>query len=223
MASLRFTSNGRLCFSSPLRPPKPLRRFLSLRSPVTKIYALSSNDIRVGTNIEFDGSPWKVLEFLHVKPGKGAAFIRTKVKNYITGNTVEKTFRAGSTLDEANILKESKQYTYKDGDQYVFMDMSTFEEVRLNEKEVGDRKMFLKEGAECSVLFWNGNVIDFELPIHVNLKVSEADAPVSGDATRSGSRPAKLETGAIVNVPPFVEAGEEVVVDTRTGQYVTRA
>ncbi|KAF3327364.1 Elongation factor P [Carex littledalei] len=223
MASLHFTTNGRVCFSSPLRPPRALRRFISLRSPLLKVYALSSNDIKVGVNIEVDGAPWKVLEFLHVKPGKGAAFIRTKMKNYLTGNTVEKTFRAGSTLDEANIMKETKQYTYKDGDEFVFMDLTTFEEIRLNEQNVGDKRMFLKEGAECTLLFWNGNVIGFDLPVNVTLKVVEAEGDVKGDAKGTGSRPAKLETGVLINVPAFVKSGDNVVVDTRSGQYVSRA
>ncbi|KAG2538369.1 hypothetical protein PVAP13_9NG407700 [Panicum virgatum] len=133
-----------------------LRRLPSrpLRSRFSRVYALSSNDIRVGTNIEVDGAPWKVLEFLHVKPGKGAAFVRTKLRNYVTGNTVEKTFRAGST--EPSLSKENKQFTYKDGSQFVFMDLTTFEESRLNEADVGDKQKWLKEGMDCNLLYWNG-------------------------------------------------------------------
>ncbi|KAK9167917.1 hypothetical protein Syun_000057 [Stephania yunnanensis] len=187
------------------------------------IYALSSNDIKVGINLEVDGSPWRVLEFLHVKPGKGAAFVRTKMKNYITGNTVEKTFRAGSTISEANVMKESKQFTYKDGSQFVFMDLTSFEEIRLNESDVGDKTKWLKEGMDCNVLFWNGKVIDFELPITVKLTVVDVDPGLKGDTQSGGSKPATLDTGAVVNVPLFVNVGEEILVDTRTGQYMSRA
>ncbi|KAJ6871598.1 elongation factor P [Populus alba x Populus x berolinensis] len=139
----------------------PLRIFPKTPSPPTfpRIYALSSNDIKVGSNIEVDGAPWRVIEFLHVKPGKGAAFVRTKMRNYVTGNTVDKTFRAGSTIEEANVFKEAKQFTYKDGVQFVFMDLSTFEEYRLNDADVGDKTKWLKEGMDCNLLFWNGKVI----------------------------------------------------------------
>ncbi|KAJ3680950.1 hypothetical protein LUZ60_015439 [Juncus effusus] len=226
MASLHFPQTGRLCFSSPLKPPRSLPGFISLPSrQQTRIYSISSNDIRIGSNIEIDGAPFKVLEFLHVKPGKGAAFIRTKVKNYLTGNTVDKTFRAGSTIDEADILKEAKQYTYKDGNDYVFMDLATYEEVRVDANDVGnDKTVYLKEGTQCNILFWNGKVIDVDLPSSVTLTVVEADGPVGSDASnKGGSRLAKLDTGLMINVPAFVKEGESVVVDTRSGQYVSRA
>ncbi|XP_039156883.1 elongation factor P isoform X3 [Eucalyptus grandis] len=145
------------------------------RASYPRIYALSSNDIKVGTSLVVDGAPWRVLEFLHVKPGKGAAFVRTKMRNYITGNSVEKTFRAGSSIfwrllskprlsdiwitfqiDEADVFKETKQFTYKDGAQFVFMDLTTYEEIRLNESDVGDETKWLKEGLDCNLLFWNG-------------------------------------------------------------------
>ncbi|XP_011002597.1 PREDICTED: uncharacterized protein LOC105109557 [Populus euphratica] len=203
----------------------PLRIFPKTPSPPTfpRIYALSSNDIKVGSNIEVDGAPWRVLEFLHVKPGKGAAFVRTKMRNYVTGNTVEKTFRAGSTIEEANVFKEAKQFTYKDGVQFVFMDLSTFEEYRLNEADVRDKTKWLKEGMDCNLLFWNGKVIDFELPITVQLTVVDVDPGLKGDTAQGGTKPATLDTGAVVNVPLFVNIGAEILVDTRTGQYLSRA
>lgn len=145
------------------------------------------------------------------------------MRNYITGNTVDKTFRAGSTILQANVQKETKQYTYKDGSQYVFMDLGTYEECRLNEKDVGDKKKWLKEGMDCILLFWNGRVIDFELPITVKLAVVEVDPGLKGDTAQGGSKPAKLDTGAVVNVPLFVNTGDEILVDTRTGQYMSRA
>ncbi|KAB5561806.1 hypothetical protein DKX38_006763 [Salix brachista] len=203
----------------------PLRILPKTPSPPTfpRIYAFSSNDIKVGSNIEVDGAPWRVLEFLHVKPGKGAAFVRTKMRNYVSGNTVEKTFRAGSTIEEANVFKEAKQFTYKDGAQFVFMDLSTFEEYRLGEADVGDKTKWLKEGMDCSLLFWNGKVIDFELPVTVRLTVVDVDPGLKGDTAQGGTKPATLDTGAVVNVPLFVNIGEEILVDTRTGQYMSRA
>ncbi|XP_022971212.1 uncharacterized protein LOC111470003 [Cucurbita maxima] len=201
------------------------RRFSSAnsRTRFSRIYALTSNDIKVGTNIEVDGFPWRVLEFLHVKPGKGAAFVRTKIRNYVSGNTVERTFRAGSSLDEANVYKEVKQFTYKDGSQFVFMDLNTYEEIRLNAADVGDRTKWLKEGMDCIVLFWNGKVIDFEVPNTIQLTVVDVDPGLKGDTAQGGSKPATLETGAVVNVPLFVNVGDSIVVDTRTGQYTSRA
>ncbi|KAK9124743.1 hypothetical protein Sjap_014345 [Stephania japonica] len=222
--SPRMSSSSTLRFNSKFNvvPMRVLREMPSC-SRFPKIFALSSNDIKVGINLEVDGAPWRVLEFLHVKPGKGAAFVRTKMKNYITGNTVEKTFRAGSSINEANVMKESKQFTYKDGSQFVFMDLASFEEIRLNESDVGDKTKWLKEGMDCNVLFWNGKVIDFELPITVKLTVVDVDPGLKGDTQSGGSKPATLETGAVVNVPLFVNVSEEILVDTRTGQYMSRA
>ncbi|CAK7343566.1 unnamed protein product [Dovyalis caffra] len=193
------------------------------RPTFPRIYALTSNDIKVGINLEVDGAPWRILEFLHVKPGKGAAFVRTKMRNYITGNTVEKTFRAGSTIAEADVFKETKQFTYKDGAQFVFMDLSTFEEYRLSEADVGNKTKWLKEGMDCTLLFWNGKVIDFELPTTVQLTVVDVDPGLKGDTAQGGTKPATLDTGAVVNVPLFVNIGEEILVDTRNGQYISRA
>lgn len=192
------------------------------RPAFPKIYAFSSNDIKVGSNVEVDGAPWRVIEFLHVKPGKGAAYVRTTMRNYVTGNTVEKTFRAGSKIEEADIFKETKQFTYKDGAQFVFMDLTTYEEYRLNAKDVGDKEKWLKEGMDCNLLFWKDKVIDFDLPINVKLKVVEVDPGLRGDTAQGGTKPATLETGAVVNVPLFVEKGQEIVVDTRSGQYMSR-
>ncbi|KAL2610124.1 hypothetical protein R1flu_028697 [Riccia fluitans] len=185
-------------------------------------WALSSNEFRNGTNIEIDGAPWKILEFLHVKPGKGAAFVRTKLRNYVTGNTVERTFRAGENVDEATVTKEFKQFTYKDGEQYVFMDSETYEEVRVSEKEIGDRSKFLMEGMECSVLTWNGRVIDIDLPVTVKLKVIQADPGVKGDTAQGGSKIVTVETGAAVSVPLFVNQDDIIVIQTKDGSYISR-
>ncbi|KAF6143047.1 hypothetical protein GIB67_006032 [Kingdonia uniflora] len=221
-----ISSSSSLSFSSPTKPSTlPMRLFTRtpLRSRFPRIYAFSSNDIKVGSNIEVDGAPWRVIEFLHVKPGKGAAFVRTKMRNYVTGNTVDKTFRAGSTINEANIMKETKQFTYKDGPQFVFMDNSTYEEIRLNESDVGDKRKWLKEGMDCILLFWNGKVIDFDLPVTVRLTVVDVDPGLKGDTAQGGSKPATVDTGALVTVPLFVNIGDEILVDSRTGQYMSRA
>nr|AFK47180.1 unknown [Lotus japonicus] len=220
-SSLRFASSSYSSFPSnpsllPMRNPSSKPRFF-------KIYALTSNDIKVGSNVEVDGAPWRVLEFLHVKPGKGAAFVRTKLKNYLTGNTVDKTFRAGSSIEQADILKETKQFTYKDGSQFVFMDLNSYEEVRLDEKDIGDRTKWLKEGMDCSILLWNGKVIDIDLPITVKLTVVDVDPGLKGDTAQGGSKPTTLDTGAVVNVPLFVNVGDEILVDTRNGVYMSRA
>jgi elongation factor P len=157
-----------------------------------------------------------------VKPGKGAAFVRTKLRNYVTGNTVERTFRAGEQIDEANISKEAMQYTYMDADQFVFMDMSSFEETRMSASELGDKTKWLKEGMECNVLMWNDKVIDVEVPITVIVKVTQTDPGFKGDTAQGGSKPATTETGVLVNVPLFVNQGDSIQVDTRTGQYMNR-
>ncbi|AFZ54656.1 elongation factor P [Cyanobacterium aponinum UTEX 3222] len=183
---------------------------------------ISSNDFRPGVSIELDGGVWRVVEFLHVKPGKGSAFVRTKLKNAQTGSVVEKTFRAGETVPQANLDKRTMQHTYKDGDQFVFMDMETFEEARLSEEQVGDKAKYIKEEMEVNVLFWNNTVLEVELPTSVVLEVIETDPGVKGDTATGGSKPAILETGAQIMVPLFISIGEKVKVDTRNDSYLGR-
>ncbi len=183
---------------------------------------ISSNDFRPGVSIELDGSVWKVVEFLHVKPGKGSAFVRTKLKNAQTGSVVEKTFRAGETVPRANLEKRTMQHTYKDGEQLVFMDMETFEEARLSQDQVGDQAKYLKEEMEVNVLYWNENVIDVELPTSVVLEVTETDPGVKGDTATGGTKPATVETGAQVMVPLFISIGEKIKIDTRNDSYLGR-
>ncbi len=183
---------------------------------------ISSNDFRSGVTIDLDGSVWRVVEFLHVKPGKGSAFVRTKLKNVQTGSVIERTFRAGESLPQANLEKLTMQHTYKDGDEFVFMDMETFEEVRLNSKELGEKVRFLKEEMEANILFWNGKVMDVELPTSVILEITDTDPGVKGDTATGGTKPAIVETGAQVMVPLFVSIGERIKVDTRDGSYLGR-
>jgi elongation factor P len=183
---------------------------------------ISSNDFRPGVSIELDGSVWKVTEFLHVKPGKGAAFVRTKLKNVQTGNSIEKTFRAGESLPQATLEKSVMQHTYKEGDEYVFMNMETYDEGRLAASQIGDRVKYLKEGMEVSVITWKERVLEVELPNAVTLEIIETDPGVKGDTATGGTKPAKVETGATVMVPLFITVGEKIRIDTRDDKYLGR-
>lgn len=185
--------------------------------------AISSNDLRPGTTIIVDGNVHRVLEFLHVKPGKGAAFVRTKLKNLESGNTVEKTFRANESVDGAQLTKTVMQHTFKDGNDFVFMNMETFEEERLSEAVLGDQAKYMKEGLDVEVLQHEGRVLDCEIPKTMVLEVVETDPGVKGNTVQGGSKPATLETGAIVNVPLFINVGEQIKVDTRENKYLGRS
>lgn len=183
---------------------------------------ISSNDFRSGVTIELDGSVWRVVEFLHVKPGKGSAFVRTKLKNVQSGNVIERTFRAGESVPQANIEKRTMQHTYKDGEEYVFMDMESYEETPMTSQLLGDRVKFIKEGMEVNVLFWDGQVLEVELPTSTILEIIETDPGVKGDTATGGTKPAIVETGAQIMVPLFISVGERIKVDTRDGSYLGR-
>ena len=183
---------------------------------------ISSNDFRTGTTIELDGQVWRVVEFLHVKPGKGSAFVRTKLKSVQTGNVVEKTFRAGESVQQAIHEKSNLQHTYVESGDYVFMDMISFEETRLTSEQIGKGSKYLKEGMEVNVIFYNGKVLEVELPISITLKVTETDPGVKGDTASGGTKPAILERGALVMVPLFISVGEMIKVDTRNDSYLGR-
>ncbi len=183
---------------------------------------ISSNDFRTGTSIELDGAVWRVVEFLHVKPGKGAAFVRTKLKNVQSGSVVERTFRAGETVPQAILEKSVMQHTYRDADQYVFMDMETYEEARLTDDQIGAQVKYLKEEMEVTVLRWNGQVLEVDLPNSVVLEVTQTDPGVKGDTATGGTKPATVETGAQVMVPLFISIGERIKIDTRNDSYLGR-
>lgn len=185
-------------------------------------FMISSNDFRPGVSIELDGAVWRVVEFLHVKPGKGSAFVRTKLKNVQSGSVVERTFRAGETVPQANLDKRVMQHTYKEGDQFVFMDMETYEESRLDAGQIGDRVKYLKEGMDVNVVRWGEQVMEVELPNSVTLEVTQTDPGVKGDTATGGTKPAIVETGAQVMVPLFISTGERIRVDTRTDSYLGR-
>ena len=183
---------------------------------------ISSNDFRTGTTIELDGQVWRVVEFLHVKPGKGSAFVRTKLKSVQSGNVVEKTFRAGESVQQAILEKSNLQHTYVESGDYVFMDMISFEETRLSAEQIGKGTKYLKEGMEVNVIFHNGKILEVELPISITLKVTETDPGVKGDTASGGTKPAILETGAQVMVPLFISIGEMIKIDTRNDSYLGR-
>lgn len=183
---------------------------------------ISSNDFRPGVSIVLDGSVWRVVEFLHVKPGKGSAFVRTKLKNVQNGSVVEKTFRAGETVPQANLEKSTMQHTYKEGDEFIFMDMETYEEGRLTSAQIGDRVKYLKEGMEANVIRWGEQVLEVELPNSVVLEVVQTDPGVKGDTATGGTKPAILETGATIMVPLFISQGERIKIDTRDDKYLGR-
>ena len=183
---------------------------------------ISSNDFRPGVTIQLDGSVWRVVEFLHVKPGKGSAFVRTKLKNARNGNVVERTFRAGETVPQATLDKRAMEYTYKDADQFVFMDMETYEEVRLTSEQIGQRVKYLNENINVNVIKWGEQVIEVELPNSVVLEVIKTDPGVKGDTATGGSKPATVETGAEIMVPLFISKGERIKIDTRNDSYLGR-
>ncbi len=183
---------------------------------------ISSNDFRPGVSIVLDGSVWRVVEFLHVKPGKGSAFVRTTLKNVQTGKVLERTFRAGETVPQAILEKSTMQHTYKEGDDYVFMDMESYEEGRLSATQIGDRVKYLKEGMEVNVVRFGDQVLEVELPNSVTLEVTQTDPGVKGDTATGGQKPAIVETGAQVMVPLFISIGERIKIDTRTDTYLGR-
>jgi elongation factor P len=183
---------------------------------------ISSNDFKTGVTIELDGGVWRVIEFLHVKPGKGSAFVRTKLKNAQTGNVLEKTFRAGESIPQAVLEKSTVQHTYKEGENLIFMDMETYEEATLSAKQIGSRVKYIKEGMEVNVVRWGAQVIDVELPNTVVLEVTQTDPGLRGDTATGGSKPAIVETGAQIMVPLFVNLGDRIKIDTRDDSYLGR-
>ena len=184
---------------------------------------ISTNDLRTGMTVEIDGDVFMVVDFQHVKPGKGAAFVRTKIKNVKTGQSFERTFRAGEKLNRATIERKTMQYLYPDGDTYNFMDTQTFEQIPLTTEQLGDAAKFLKENMEVMVMFYEGISIGVELPTFVELVVTDTDPGFKGDTATGGNKPATLETGALVQVPLFININDVIRVDTRTGEYLSRA
>ncbi|MBR5578542.1 MAG: elongation factor P [Lachnospiraceae bacterium] len=183
---------------------------------------ISAGDFRNGITIEIDGNIFQIIEFQHVKPGKGAAFVRTKLKNIKSGGVVEKTFRPTEKCPQARIDRQDMQYLYCDGDLYHFMDQETFEQIALNEESVGDALKFVKENDICKVCSHNGSVFAIEPPLFVELEITETEPGFKGDTATGATKPAVVETGATVYVPLFVELGDKIKIDTRSGEYLSR-
>ena len=180
------------------------------------------NDIKNGMTFLLDGQIYLVLEFLHVKPGKGPAFMKVKMKNLRTGSTIERTFNTNVKLEKAMIDKQTMQYLYATGDVYNFMNMETYEQIELNASQLGDDKDFLKEGMEVNISFYNGELLGIMLPDKVELEVTATEPAVKGNTTNNAMKDATVETGLLVKVPLFIEQGEEIIVSTKDGKYVSR-
>ena len=183
---------------------------------------ISAGDFKNGITLEIDGNVMQILEFQHVKPGKGAAFVRTKLKNIINGGVVEKTFRPTEKFPQARIDRVEMQYQYSDGDLFHFMNMESYEQIALNDEVIGDALKFVKENETVKVCSYNGNVFTVEPPLFVELEVTDTEPGFKGDTAQGATKPATVETGAIVYVPLFVETGDKLKIDTRTGDYLSR-
>ena len=183
---------------------------------------VSAGDFRNGVNLEMDGNIYQIIEFQHVKPGKGAAFVRTKLKNIINGGVVEKTFRPTEKFPTARIDRVEMQYLYNDGDLFYFMNTETYDQIALNNETIGDALKFVKENEMVKVCSHNGNVFAVEAPLFVELEVTDTEPGFKGDTATGATKPATVETGAVVYVPLFVETGDKLKIDTRTGEYLSR-
>ena len=182
----------------------------------------STADFRTGLKIELEGKPFIIMEFLHVKPGKGGAFVRTKLKNMLTGQVLEKTFRAGEKVALPNIQEKEMQYLYQDKGHYCFMDTGTFDQVFLTAEQLRGNRLFLKENINIKALIYNEEVVDIELPNFVELVVVQTEPGVKGNTVTGGTKPATLESGGVIQVPLFVNIGDTVRIDTRTKEYLER-
>jgi elongation factor P len=183
----------------------------------------TTNDLKNGMTLNIDGQLWSVVDFQHVKPGKGGAFVRTKLKNVMSGKVVDRTFNAGVRVEQASVDRRDMQYLYREGDDFVFMDTETYDQPHIPVATVGDAANYLLEEQNATVAFNEGTPLYVELPAAVELTVSQTDPGLQGDRSTGGTKPATLETGAQIHVPLFITTGEKVRVDTRTGQYLGRA
>lgn len=184
---------------------------------------VSAGDFRNGITVEIEGNVFQIIEFQHVKPGKGAAFVRTKLKNIKSGGVVEKTFRPTEKFENAHIDRADMQYLYNDGDLYYFMDVNTYDQIPLSSDMVGDALKFVKENEMVKICSHKGQVFSIEPPLFVELEITETEPGFKGDTATGATKPATVETGAVVNVPLFVDQGDKIKIDTRTGEYLSRA
>ena len=183
---------------------------------------ISAGDFRNGVTLEIEGNVYQIMEFQHVKPGKGAAFVRTKLKNIINGGVVEKTFRPTEKFPAARIDRVEMQYLYNDGDLYNYMNTENYDQIALNKDDIGDSLKFVKENEMVKVCSYNGNVFAVEPPLFVELEITDTEPGFKGDTATGATKPATVETGAVVYVPLFVEQGDKIKIDTRTGEYLSR-
>ena len=183
---------------------------------------ISVNDLKTGLTLELDNGLWSVIEFLHVKPGKGAAFVRTKLKNVTSGNVIERTFRAGEKVARAMLDRRDMQYLYKEGKDFVMMDSESYEQLSISEAQIGDGIKYLKENMNLSILLHDGKIIGVDMPMQVELEITDTPPAEKGNTAQGGTKRATTETGAIVNVPFFVQNGDRIRVDTRTNEYLDR-
>ena len=183
---------------------------------------IDTSQFRNGIKIELDGSPFVMIYFQHVKPGKGGAFVRTKVKNLLTGKVLDRTFRSGEKVQDADVEERTMQYLYLDGEDRVFMDNATYEQTPISNAVLGDARSFLKENTHVNVLFWRGNPVNIDLPPFIEVAVSECEPGIRGDTASNVTKPATLETGATVQVPLFIKEGDMIRIDTRTREYSER-
>lgn len=184
---------------------------------------ISSGDFRTGATIEIDNNVWQIVDFQHVKPGKGAAFVRTKMKNVRTGAVVERTFNPGEKFPKAHVDRREMQFLYESDGSYNFMDNETYEQSELSADQLGDAVKYLKENMAIGIMFFQGTIIGVELPVAVELTVVETDPGIRGDTATGGTKPAKMESGCVVRVPLFINIGDVLRIDTRTGDYLERA
>ncbi len=185
--------------------------------------SVSTNDLRNGMTLDLPEGLFNVIEFQHVKPGKGGAFVRTKLKNQRTGAVIERTYRADEKLEQAIIDKREMQFLYRDGGDYVFMDTTSYDQLQVETGLLGDASNYLKEGDDAVIQFWGAEIVGVELPAAVELTITETEPGLQGDRVSGARKPATVETGLVIQVPLFVNPGEKVKVDTRTGEYLTRA
>ena len=183
---------------------------------------VTAGDFRNGITVEIEGNVFQIIEFQHVKPGKGAAFVRTKLKNIINGGVVEKTFRPTEKFPQARIDRSDMQYLYSDGELYNFMDVNTYDQIALTADDIGDALKFVKENEMVKICAYNGKVFAVEPPLFVELEITDTEPGFKGDTATGATKPATVETGALVYVPLFVEQGEKIKIDTRTGEYLSR-
>lgn len=183
---------------------------------------ISTAEFANGLHLEVDGEIWTIIFFQHHKPGKGGAMMRTRLKNLATGAIIERTFRAGEKVEQVSIERQKKQFLYKSGDSYYFMDLQTYEQTGVDKAIIGEKANWLKETLEADFLICKGKIIGVELPINVELKVTYTEPGVKGDTVSSTTKPATLETGARINVPLFIKTGDLIIVDTRSGKYIQR-